>query len=204
MDRLRCLIIDPKPVLRNGVRELLAARYDVEEASGGEAAVAIVADDEPFDVAIVDMRASTPDGGSLSGPATIRALLKVQPSIGIVAHGERPERQLATEAVNAGARAYVTKSSPLDELSRAVDAAAESETFIDSAVPKRGSRRALTKRQRQILQLMADGHSTARVARRLGVSGETVKTHTKNMLARLGARDRAHAVAIGLRTGLID
>ena len=59
---------------------------------------------------------------------------------------------------------------------------------------------ALTRRQRQILQLYADGQSTARVAKRLGLSAETIRTHTKAILARLGARDRAHAVAIALRS----
>ena len=65
-------------------------------------------------------------------------------------------------------------------------------------------RPALTRRQREILQLYADGNSTARVARNLGLSAETVRTHTKGILARLQARDRAHAVAIALRTSLIE
>ena len=68
--------------------------------------------------------------------------------------------------------------------------------------PEVGS--ALTRRQRQILQLYADGQSTARVAKRLGLSAETIRTHTKAILSRLGARDRAHAVAIALRLSLIE
>jgi DNA-binding NarL/FixJ family response regulator len=145
--------------------------------------------------------------GTLSGPATIRALLKTRPGLGIVAHGDRPERHIVAEAVAAGANAYVMKSSSREELGRAVDAALESETFIDPAAATTGlagGRRPITKRQRQILQLTADGESTARIAKRLGLSSETVKTHTKHLLARLGARDRAHAVAIGLRNALIE
>ncbi len=68
--------------------------------------------------------------------------------------------------------------------------------------PEAGLR--LTRRQRQIIQLYADGQSTARVAKRLGLSAETVRTHTKAILARLGAQDRAHAVAIALRSSLIE
>ena len=62
----------------------------------------------------------------------------------------------------------------------------------------------MTPRQREILQLFADGHATDEVARRLGLSAETVRTHAKASLPRLGARDRPHAVAIALRSGLID
>ena len=64
--------------------------------------------------------------------------------------------------------------------------------------------RGLTRRQREILQLYADGLSTESAAQRLGLSTETVRTHTKGVLARLEARDRAHAVAIGLRNALIE
>jgi DNA-binding CsgD family transcriptional regulator len=87
-----------------------------------------------------------------------------------------------------------------------VEAAADAETFIDPAAGARRPRagQTLTKRQRQILQMFADGDSTAKVARRLGLSAETVKTHTKQLRWRLRAHDRAHAVAIGIRNSLID
>jgi DNA-binding NarL/FixJ family response regulator len=62
----------------------------------------------------------------------------------------------------------------------------------------------VTPRQRQILQMFADGHSTDEAAKRLGLSAETVRTHAKATLPRLGARDRAHAIAIALRSSLID
>jgi DNA-binding NarL/FixJ family response regulator len=203
----RCLVIDDQPVVRAGLRLLLDERYEVEETGNGEDALQLLTDVGDFDVAIVDMRVRRDDArGSLSGAGTIRALLKAQPGLGIVALGERPERHLAKEAIAAGAAAYVAKSSDPGHLSRAVDAATESETFIDPATPtgRRGGGRTLTKRQREILQMFADGQSTARVAKRLGLSGETVKTHTKQILTRLEARDRAHAVAIGLRNSLID
>ncbi len=87
---------------------------------------------------------------------------------------------------------------------RAVRAALEQERFVDPAVPPKGSRGKLTRRQREILQLLADGESATVAARELDLSEETVKTHTKNAVARLGARNRAHAVAIALRESLID
>jgi two-component system NarL family response regulator len=158
-----------------------------------------------FDVAIVEMRSRA--NGSLSrisGAEAIRGLRKAEPGIGIVAHGERPERHLATEAIAAGASAYVSRCADAGELSRAVEAALEDRDFIDSAVPPKGSRGKLTLRQRQILQLLAAGQSTRVAAEELEVSEETVKSHTKNILARLGARNRPHAVAIALRESLID
>jgi DNA-binding CsgD family transcriptional regulator len=86
-----------------------------------------------------------------------------------------------------------------------VDAAADSERFVDPAAGERQrGHPGLTRRQRQILQLYADGQSTARVAKRLGLSAETIRTHTKGIFARLSARDRGHAVAIAMRLGLIE
>ncbi len=205
-DDRRCLVIDAHPTLRRGVRDVLVDRYEVEEADSGNGALELLTSDGDFDVAIVDLSRSTDTGPdeALSGTGTIRALRKAQPSIGIVAHGPHSERHAATEALRAGATAYVVKSSPVEALSQAVDAAAEAERFVDPATGRPRGRPSLTRRQRQILQLYADGQSTAKVAQSLGLGAETVRTHTKAILSRLGARDRTHAVAIALRTALIE
>jgi two-component system, NarL family, response regulator len=151
------------------------------------------------------MRPAPPDSGrSLGATETIRALRRTEPALGIVAHGERAERQLANRALQAGASAYVARTAEAEEMRRAVGAALAQESFVDPAVPPPGSRGKLTRRQREILQLLADGESTAVAARELGLSEETVKTHTKNALGRLGARNRTHAVAIALRESLIE
>jgi DNA-binding NarL/FixJ family response regulator len=199
------LVIDGHPTFRLGVRGLLCDRYEVEEAKDGADALEMVTAIEDYDVAIVDLRRTETEQGSLSGTATIKALRKAKPGLGIVAHGNRAERQTATAALRAGATAYVAKSSPPDALTRAVDAAAEAERFVDPAT-ENGKRKsgALTKRQREILQLLADGHNTRRIAKRLGLSAETIRTHTKAILNRLDARDRTHAVAIAMRSSLID
>jgi DNA-binding NarL/FixJ family response regulator len=205
-DDRRCLVIDPQPTVRLGVREALADRYEVEEADTGASALELVNSIGDFDVAIVDLCRANPANldAELFGTAAIRALRKAQPSLGIVAHGAHPEQHVATEAIRAGAMAYVVKSSPVEHLNDAVDAAAEAEKFVDPVAKGKRGRHALTRRQREILQLFADGQSTAKAAKRLGLSAETVRTHTKAILARLKARDRAHAVAIALRTSLID
>ena len=80
---------------------------------------------------------------------------------------------------------------------------ASSRPWPERFTPPKGSRGVITQRQREILQLLADGESTTVAARKLGLSEETVKTHMKNTLGRLEARNRSHAVAIGLRESLI-
>jgi DNA-binding NarL/FixJ family response regulator len=198
-------VIDDHPLVRLGLREVLRDGFEVHETSSREEALDLVRDIGDFDVAIVDMRwRHNGTQPSISGDDAIRALHRSSPVLGIVAHGERPERHLASAALQAGAVAYVARTAGPEELRRAVDAACAQESFIDPAVPPKGSRGKLTQRQRQILQLLADGESTTVAARELDLSEETVKTHTKNALGRLGARNRSHAVAIALRQSLID
>lgn len=198
-------MIDGHPLVRLGIRGTLEGSFVVHEAPTREEALDLVRDVGDFDVAIVDMRrGGNGDGPTISGQEAIRRLHRTTPGLGIVAHGELPERHLASAAMQAGASAYVARTAGPAELRRAVEAAVEQESFVDPAVPPKGSRGKLTRRQRQILQLLANGESTTVAARQLDLSEETVKTHTKNALARLGARNRTHAVAIAVRECLID
>jgi DNA-binding NarL/FixJ family response regulator len=201
----RCLIVEPQPLVRLGMRRVLDAGYEVEELTTRTEALDRVRSIGDFDVVVIDIRSRT--GGNhdeLNGSQAIHELRKAGSGLGIVAHGDRAERHLASEALSAGASAYVSRGAGPKELREAVAAAVEQERFVDPAVPGRGHRGRLTRRQRQILQLLADGGSTTVAAEELQVSEETVRTHTKNILARLEARNRAHAVAIGLRESLID
>ena len=185
---------------------MLEDSFEIHESSSREEALGLVQDIDDFDVAIVDMRWRENGAGiaTISGQETIRALRHTSSGLGIVAHGERPERHTASAAMQAGASAYVARTASPAELRRAVAAAAAQESYVDPAVPPKGSRGKLTRRQREILQLLADGESTTVAARELDLSEETVKTHIKVALARLGARNRTHAVAIALRECLID
>lgn len=196
--------MDSHPLVRVGVREVLSKDFEVQEAAGREEGLDLVRAIGDFDVAILDMGwRPNGDGPSISGTDTIRAMRRAAPVLGIVAHGERPQRHLATAALGAGATAYVARTAGPEQLRKAAMAAAAQERFIDDDVPPKGSRAVITRRQREILQLLADGESTTVAARQLGLSEETVKTHMKNALARLGAKNRSHAVAIGLRESLI-
>ncbi len=198
-------MIDDHPLVRLGVRGVIEDGFEVHESASREEALDLVRDIGNFDVAIVDMRWRQNGAEvSISGQETIRVLRRASPGLGIVAHGERPERHVANVALQAGASAYVSRLADAAELRRAVDAASAQESFVDPAVPPKGSRGKLTRRQRQILQLLADGESTTVAARQLDLSEETVKTHIKTALSRLSARNRTHAVAIALRESLID
>lgn len=203
--RLNCLVIDHQPLVRLGVRGVLEDRFEVQETSSREEALDLVRDIGDFDVVVIDMRPRL-NGGSpaISPHEAIRQMHRSSPALGIVAHGDRAHRHTANAALQAGASCYVARTAGPQALLDAVDAAAAQERFVDPDVPPKGSRGKLTRRQRQILQLLANGESTTVAARELDLSEETVKTHTKNMLARLGARNRTHAVAIGLRESLID
>jgi two-component system response regulator DevR len=189
-----------------GVRRALQEEFEVQEAASREEGVELVRAIGSFDVAIVDMRRWAIGTGAspLDGGETIRVLLRTEPGLGVVAHGERAERHLASAALQAGASAFVSRTASAELLEQAVRAALAQERFVDPAVPPRGSRGKLTKRQREILQLLANGESTTVAARELDLSEETIKTHTKNALARLEARNRTHAVAIALRESLIE
>ncbi len=200
-----CLVIDGHPLVRLGIREALEDGFILHETATRDEALDLVRDIGDFDVAIVDMRwRGNGDGNSINGPEAIRMLHRSSPALGIVAHGEVPERHLVSAAIQAGASAFVARTAGPQELRRAVDAAIAQEKFVDPAVPPKGSRGKLTRRQREILQLLANGESTTFAARELDLSEETVKTHTKHAVARLGARNRTHAVAIAVRECLID
>ena len=111
--------------------------------------------------------------------------------------------------LESGARGYILKEAPHETLLKAIEKVAAGETFVDPAlIPSLASGRdgqeILTGREREILQLLADGMSNADVAQRLFISQETVKSHVRHILAKLEAETRTQAVAIALREAMID
>ena len=197
-----CLVIHTHPIVQIGIRTLLAPEWSTDELVDGSAALELLTSVGSFDVAVVELRAATGQGAP-SGTATIRDLQRAQPALGIVALGGSLDRHAVRDALDAGALGYVSRRSTASTLRQAVEAAAEHEPFVDPEVDS-SARGALTKRQREVLQLFADGFSTGQAAHRLGLSEETVRTHAKASLHRLGARDRTHAIAMAMRGALIE
>jgi DNA-binding NarL/FixJ family response regulator len=202
--RLSCLVVDEHPVVRRGVRALLEQGFsDVEllDAPSADAVLEGPTEGKP-DVVLIDPR---------KGPGDTEAILteiarKLDSPV-VVFTADGGARQLS-DALKAGVKGYVRKDSPADDLIRAIRAAISGDFYIDPAlsstiVLEEGDR-TLTARQREILQMLADGMQTDAVAKQLGLSTETVRTHTKRILAKLDADTRTQAVAIGIRNGMID
>jgi len=202
-DSPRCLIVDYHPVVRAGVRAVLEQAFKGAKVSDA-ASVDDVApmDGEPPDVVIVDPWRAGVDVGAVVGQ------LQNQVRAPIVIFTSDGGARLLSEALKAGVKGYVRKDSPSEDLIRAIEAARSGEFYVDpglsSTIVLDEGDRTLSARQREILQMLADGMQTDKVAEKLGLSTETVRTHTKRILAKLEASTRTQAVAIGIRHGLIE
>jgi len=199
----RCLIVDEHPVIRTGVRAVLEAAYDSPQVADSETidGAGEAFDGKGPDVVIVDPW-RTGDVGDVIGR------LREEQGAAIVVFTSDGGARLLSEALKAGVKGYVRKDSPSEDLVRAIDAAFAGEFYVDpglsSTIVLDEGDRTLSARQREILQMLADGMQTEAVAVQLGLSTETVRTHTKRILAKLEASTRTQAVAIGIRHGLIE
>lgn len=198
---MRCLIVDDHAVVRQGVRAVLERDLNGIEIVDVES-VDDAADVEPApDVIVVDPRSADGDLEDM-----LARLQKVSSKI-VVFTSDGGARLLAG-ALKAGVKGYVRKDSPPEDLIRAIKAAESGDFYVDpalsSSIVLEEGERTLTVRQREILQMLADGMQTEAVAKKLGLSTETVRTHTKRILAKLHADTRTQAVAIGIRNSLIE
>ena len=197
------MVVDEHPVVRQGIRALLEQEFrgiDLTDVGSTDAALDGIGPDHPDVIVIDPRRASTDVDRVLSALREKGCAVVVFTSDG----GAR----LLSEALKAGVKGYVRKDSPPEDLVRAIQAARQGDFYVDpalsSAIVLEEGDRTLTARQREILQMLADGMQTDAVARKLGLSTETVRTHTKRILAKLDADTRTQAVAIGIRNGLIE
>lgn len=201
---MRAVIIDEHPIVRQAVQALVKDTFPAAEVVCARNLDAALdgANGRGADIVLVDPWKAGADVAEL-----VKRLRK-ELSAPIVIFTADGGARLLSEAVKAGVRGYVRKDSPSSDLVRAIEAARAGEFYIDpslsaSIVLEEGDR-TLSARQREILQMLAHGMQTDHVARELGLSTETVRTHTKRILAKLEASTRTQAVAIGLRYGLIE
>jgi DNA-binding NarL/FixJ family response regulator len=204
--RTRCLAVDDHPTVRQGLSLLFASTEDVElvgTVEDGETALAAVERLQP-EVVIMDVRLPGIDG--------ISALRRIQqrvPSVKSVVFSAYGDKRLLSDAISAGARGYVMKGSPPEDLLRAVRTVIDGKPFVDPSLSPtllmtNGGDAPLSEREREILQLLAEGYHTEEVARRIGLSPETVKSDTKRAIGKLEADTRVHAVANALRQAIIE
>jgi DNA-binding NarL/FixJ family response regulator len=200
------LIVDDHEVVREGLRLSLSRAPHIRvvgEAPDGNAAIDLAGRRKP-NVVIMDVRMPGMDGLDAT-----KALMEREPNTSVLIFTAYSERSLLARGLESGAKGYILKEAPHDTLVRAIEKVAGGDSFIDPALMPaflsgKDREDMLTAREREILQLLADGMSNADVAQRLFISQETVKSHVRHILAKLEADTRTHAVAIALRDAIID
>jgi DNA-binding NarL/FixJ family response regulator len=210
---IRVLIADDHAVVREGLRAFLALQDDIEvvgEAADGEEAVAAVASLQP-EVALVDLVMPHVDG--IEAIKRIRALAAATRVIVLTSFTDEAKM---LPAIRAGAVGYLLKDVDPQELVAAIRTVHEGETLLHPAVIRELVREVagdgreppaenpLTRREREVLALIARGRANKAIAFELGVAEKTVKTHVSNILGKLGVSDRTQAALYAVREGLVD
>lgn len=197
--------MDDHPLLRSGIGALIATQPDMQlvaEAATGAEAVQLHREMNP-DVTLMDLQMP-----EMSGLDAIIAIKSEAPSARIIVLTTYSGDVLAQRALQAGAQAYVLKSLVRTEILNTIRIvhAGEKQVQADVAaeMAKHTADASLTNREVQVLQLVASGCANKVISARLDINEETTKTHIKNILAKLGARDRTHAVSLGLKRGIIS
>ncbi|MFF9075060.1 response regulator [Streptomyces sp. NPDC014735] len=204
------VVVDDHPVVRDGLRGMFDSSPGFRvlgEAPDGVAGVDLVARLDP-DVVLMDLR--MPGGG---GVAAIAELTRRGARARVLVLTTYDTESDTLPAIEAGATGYLLKDAPREELFNAVRAAADGRTVLSPAVasrlvsrvrtPSAAGNEPLSAREREVLVLVAKGTSNRAIAAELFISEATVKTHLTHVFAKLGAKDRAAAVAIGYDRGIL-
>ena len=204
---IRVAIVDDHPVVSDGIAANLRADPEIEVVATGasaESAVTIAGRDRP-DVLVLDLEL-----GGRSGLDAMAAVKAASPRTRIVVFSAYAGEERVATAFERGADSYVLKGTPSDELVAVVRSVAQGGTRIPAEIAEQLARAVrtprrdrLTEREREILALLADGLPNRAVAERLGIAERTVKFHVGEILARLGATNRAQAVAIAKARGIV-
>jgi DNA-binding NarL/FixJ family response regulator len=201
---IRILTVDDHPLLRKGIAALVNAELDlklVAEASNGKEAIDAFRSHQP-DVTLMDLQMPEVDG--LEAIETIR---REFPEARIIVLTTYSGDTQVLRALKAGARGYVLKGLVHKELLDAIRAVHAGQKRIPSEIAAELADHAtddpLTEREIGVVRLIAAGNSNKQIADQLSIGEATVKSHVTNILSKLGANDRAHAVTIGLKRGII-
>jgi DNA-binding NarL/FixJ family response regulator len=203
---IRLLIVDDHPIVRDGLRGVFAAEPDLEvvgEAANGAEAIRRAGE---ADVVLMDLR--MPEMG---GVEAITRLRETCPDVRVLVLTTFDTDSDVLPAIEAGATGYLLKDAPREELLRAVRSAFRGESVLSPSVAgrlmgrvRRPADGTLSKREREVLALVADGTTNREAAKRLFVSEATIKTHLLHIYDKLGVRDRAAAVGEAYKRGLLS
>jgi len=199
------LSVDDHPLLREGIAALVANQADMQvvaEASNGREALEMFRKHRP-DVTLMDLQ--MPEMSGIDAMSSIRGEF---PDARIIVLTTYTGDVQISRALKAGARAYLLKGSLRKELPETIRAVHAGQKRVSSEVAAEIAEHAtdavLTPREVDVLRLVADGNANKEIAAQLSLTEETVKSHVRNILAKLGANDRTHAVAIGLKRGIFN
>jgi DNA-binding NarL/FixJ family response regulator len=211
--QLNIMLADDHQILRQGLRSLLEKEPDLRiaaEVNNGREALA-VAQETPIDLAIMDV--SMP---GLNGVEATRKLLDASPNVKVIGLSMHTDRRFVTEMLRAGAVGFVSKDSAFEELVQAIRTVQSGQVYlspsaagvvVDDYVRRSGpvepnAFSSLTTREREVLQLMAEGRSTKQIAMDLGVSTKTVETHRRQIMEKLELYSVAELTKYAIREGL--
>jgi len=209
---LKVLLADDHEIVRDGLRAVLHAQKDCEvvgEAADGRQAIALVKELNP-DIVILDI--SMP---LLNGLEATRQILEIRPQTKVLVLTMHESDPLIRDILNAGARGYILKTDAGRDLIAAVESLRWNKTFFTSRVsqmildgllkrPSENSRTRLTPRQREIVQLLAEGKSSKEVAVALDVSVKTAETHRANIMRKLDCHSLSEVVRYAIRNKIIE
>ncbi len=211
--KIKILLVDDHQILRDGIRSILKGHRDIEvigEASNGRTAIKLVDELKP-DVVIMDI--SMPD---MNGIDATKRIKEKHPDVKIIALSMHHDRQFLSEIFRAGASGYLIKDSAFDELEQAIRFVMDGKSYINPQIasllidsiikqtptPSHHGLSLLTERERQVLQLIADGKSTKEIAAELKVSTKTVESHRRQVMGKLNIKSVAELTKFAIREGL--
>jgi len=197
-------VVDDHPVVRDGLRLMLETQPSmtvVAEAASGEAALAAFAEHQP-DVVVMDLRLP-----GMSGAQATAALQRDHPHARVIILTSYGQEAEIAAALKAGARAFLRKDADRGELLDAIRTVSDGGRYLPARIRERlaelGPAPDLTRREIEVLERMAAGMTKKEIGAALAISEDTVKVHTKNLFGKLDVNDRAHAVAVAARLGLL-
>lgn len=208
------MLVDDHAIFRDALRSMLAAEADIEvvgDAGNGRQALGLLRDLKP-DIVIVDV--GMPD---MNGIEATAAIVARWPEIKVIALSTHSDRRLVGEMIKAGANGYVVKTAAGTELLRAIRAVSEGLSYlcpqVATGVMRASSedlpldgfrRRELTRREREVLKLLAEGLRTVGIATRMHLAPATVDVHRRNLMRKLDLHTVAELTKYALREGLTD